>query len=444
MKKFMILGILAITILAFSPEKKDLIVSLHAEVGYGVFMPGRLIIFPAHDSIDYKGIPDDIKEFAVRSIPLQSGQYYWDLYKKGEIAKERFANIVNRFQLDTAQLASISYDYQVIAAIGTNQKGNRIIIIDSDNDEDFSDERILEYKFPASREEQKKIDDSLPTIVTKYQYYCEGRIIDKTIRLKPSPYKGSLDLVYETSNETEKKYDLFISIPEYRKGKITINQTKYAVLISNGFTSPSYTGAENAIFFTSCREEMPSELSGDIPYQTGDIINLKGSDYLLNSISLWGDTMKLKYLGENVRPVGITEGLFIPKFEASKLDNSDFSLEQYPNKYILIDFWGTWCNPCIASIPGLKQLNAEFGSKNLLIVSVAYDRDTARVQEFIRKYQMEWEHVFVDQKLKDRNSLVEKLKVTSFPTTLLIAPDGKIIARNKSIDQLKGLLKNAL
>jgi len=57
---------------------------------------------------------------------------------------------------------------------------------------------------------------------------------------------------------------------------------------------------------------------------------------------------------------------------------------------------------------------------------------------------MEWEHVFVDQKLNDKNSLVEKLKVTSFPTTLLIAPDGKIIARNRSIDQLKELLKNAL
>jgi len=71
------------------------------------------------------------------------------------------------------------------------------------------------------------------------------------------------------------------------------------------------------------------------------------------------------------------------------------------------------------------------------LLSVAYDRDAAKVQEFIRN----WERVFVDQKQADRNSLIEKLKVTSFPTTLLIAPDGKVIAGNKSIDELKEILK---
>ncbi len=57
---------------------------------------------------------------------------------------------------------------------------------------------------------------------------------------------------------------------------------------------------------------------------------------------------------------------------------------------------------------------------------------------------MNWEHVFVNQTQADKNSLVEKLKVMSFPTTILIAPDGKIIARDKSMNEIKEILKNAL
>ena len=444
MKKLLILIIVAATIFSCNSQKKDILINLHSENGYGVFMPGNKIIFPNNDSIEYKGVPNEIKEFVVRSMPLQSSQYYWKLYKKGKIDKEAFLNIVSRFQIDTTNLDNISYDYQVLILIGTNQKEKRVIIIDSDNDEDFSNEKILEYEFPLSIEEQKKIHDILPTVLTSYEYYYKGNVLNKSIELMPSPYKGTLGVRYNTNNETEKKYDLFISVPNHRKGKIIIDNTKYEVFAANRFTSPTYSTDNTSIFIYSIDEKTPSESDGDIPYKIGDVINLKEKDYKLDTISIWGDTIKLKYLGKNSHPTGITEGKFIPAFVAKKLDNSVFSLAQYPDKYILIDFWGTWCNPCITLIPELKEIKAEFEDKNFTIVSVAYDRDAQKVLDFVEKEQMNWDHVFVSQTQTDKNSLVEKLKVTSFPTTILIAPDGKIIARNKSINELKEILKKTL
>jgi thiol-disulfide isomerase/thioredoxin len=444
MKRVVILIIVAITIFSCNSQKKDLLINLHPENGYGVFMPGNKIIFPNNDSIEYKGVPNEIKEFVVRSMSLQSSQYYWELYKKGKIDKEVFLNVVSRFQIDTTNLDNISYDCQVLILIGTNKKEKRVIIIDSDNDEDFSNEKILEYEFPLSTEEQKKTHNILPIVLTSYEYYYEGNVLNKSIELMPSPYKGTLDVRYNTNNETEKKYDLFISVPKYRKGEIAINNTKYEVFVSNRFTSSTYSTDNTSIFISSINEKTPSELDGDIPYKIGDIINLKEQDYKLDTISIWGDTIKLKYLGKNSHPTGITEGKFIPEFVAKKLDNSVFSLAQYPHKYILIDFWGTWCNPCITLIPELKEIKAEFEDKNFTIVSVAYDRDAQKVLDFVEKEQMNWDHVFVSQTQTDKNSLVEKLKVTSFPTTILIAPDGKIIARNKSINELKEILKKTL
>ena len=444
LKRSLILIIMATTTLSCHTYKKDLFINLHAENGYGVFIPSRKIIFPDHDPVEFKGVPNELKEFVVRSMPLQSAQYYWDLYKKDKIDKDQFLNIVSGSQIDTTQLANIPYDHQVAILIGTNQKEKRVIIIDADNDEDFSNEKIMEYEFPLSIEEQGETGNTLPTVLTSYEYYYKGKVMNRSIELMPSPYRGTLELGYGTINETEKKYDLFISVPKHKKGELTIDNTKYEVFASNGFTSPSYSTEKTSIFFSEHNKKRPSESDGEIPYQIGDVINLKEQDYLLDAVSIWGDTIKLKYLGKNAHPTGVTEGKFVPKFTAKKLDNSVFSLEQHPDKYVLIDFWGTWCRPCIVLIPELKKINSEFEDKNFTLVSVAYDRNAQKVLDFLEKEQMDWEHVFVSQTRSDKNSLVEKLKVKSFPTTILIAPDGKIIARNRSMNELREILKNTL
>src|SRR5690606_4737286 len=78
MNKLILLIIGVIILFSCSQKSKDLNINLQSENGYGVFMPGRKIIFPNIDSIENRGIPNDIKEFVVRSMPLQGAQYYWD------------------------------------------------------------------------------------------------------------------------------------------------------------------------------------------------------------------------------------------------------------------------------------------------------------------------------------------------------------------------------
>jgi len=93
----------------------------------------------------------------------------------------------------------------------------------------------------------------------------------------------------------------------------------------------------------------------------------------------------------------------MPKFEAKHLDNSIFELKQHPNKYILLDFWGTWCIPCIKFIPELKKINSEFSHDKFVLVSVAYDNDPKNVADFISKENMNWEHIFVSQNQANKN-----------------------------------------
>jgi len=432
-----------ILLIGCSESKTDFVVKLNSQDGYGIFMPGNVILWPSRDSIFYRNVPKDIDEYVVRSLPLQPTQYYWNKYLDGNIEKEQFENIAKYYKIDTTKLTTVTVDCEVLFLIGT-KSNKRVIIVDSDNDEDFGNEKIFEYEYPLSKEKQKEVEDSLPTVLTQYEYFENNQLLTKKIKIKPIPYKGSLGINFNTDNQTEKKYFLFASFPEFKKGNISLNGQDLEIFVSNGFSRVNFLKERISLFITSNADSLPSELKGDIPYQIGDIFNVTGHDYLIDSVTNWGDKLLIKYVGLNSKPIGITEGFYIPKFEAKHLDNSIFELNQHPNKYILLDFWGTWCNPCIALIPELKKLNSEFKNNNFIIVSVAYDRDAQKVLDFVKNKQMDWEHVFVNQTQPDKNSLIEKLKITSFPTTILIAPNGKIIARNKTINELRKILKNAL
>jgi thiol-disulfide isomerase/thioredoxin len=426
-----------------SESRTDFVVKLTSQDGYGTFTPGNVILWPSIDSLFYQNVPSDIDEFVVRSIPLQREQYLWSQYLDKKIEKEQFEKIINHYKIDTTKLSDSYIDCEVLFLIGT-KSDKRIIIVDSDNDEDFGDEKVLEYEYPLSNEKQKELSNSLPIVSTQYDYFENGKKSNKKTNIKPSPYKGSLGLAFNTDNQIEKKYYLFASFPEHKKGEVTLNDVDYGVLLSNGFSRISYPADNVSIFITSKSDSIHSEIEGDIPYGIGDIFNVKGRDYLIDSISKWGEKLFINYIGENTKPVGITEGFFMPKFEAKHLDNSIFELKQHPDKFILLDFWGTWCNPCIKFIPELKKIKTEFNEDKFVLVSVAYDRDSKKVKNFVDKENMNWEHVFVNQTGENKNSLIEKLKVNSYPTTILIAPDGKIVARNKTMDEIREILKNAL
>lgn len=103
-------------------------------------------------------------------------------------------------------------------------------------------------------------------------------------------------------------------------------------------------------------------------------------------------------------------------------------------KYILIDFWGTWCRPCLELIPSLAQEHQKYRNKNIQFISISYDylTDSTKVREIVQRKGMVWANVLTDKSFRNReNSLVDKYGIRVFPTTLIIDPAGKIILREE-------------
>ena len=148
------------------------------------------------------------------------------------------------------------------------------------------------------------------------------------------------------------------------------------------------------------------------------------------------------------------DGEKAPNFSTTLIDGQAFSLEDMRGKYVLLDFWGTWCGPCRVEFPHLIALNNKYknvkipNADGFEIVSVALERDGSgakdRTKRAIDKLGLDWEyHIFdpiTNFKLFNAEIATGLYGVREVPTKYLIAPDGGIVGVNMSFEDIQKTL----
>lgn len=142
-------------------------------------------------------------------------------------------------------------------------------------------------------------------------------------------------------------------------------------------------------------------------------------------------------------------GAVAPPFALKNIDDFDsIQLSEISKQYILLDFWGSWCGPCIKAIPDLTRIYKRFNGTNFEIISVAYDeiKNKPQLDSLIALYKMNWLHGFVNMSEKN-NLIISQYSVMAFPTYILIGPDRKILFRDNgkgNFEILEKILKDKL
>ncbi len=109
---------------------------------------------------------------------------------------------------------------------------------------------------------------------------------------------------------------------------------------------------------------------------------------------------------------------------------------KYAGKTVLVDFWATWCGPCVSEVPRLKRLYEAYHEKGFDIVGISLDREREQLEAFVKERELPWTILFEDE---GRHPLADYYGVMGIPQMMLVGPDGKVIsirARGSALEEL--------
>ena len=122
----------------------------------------------------------------------------------------------------------------------------------------------------------------------------------------------------------------------------------------------------------------------------------------------------------------LSVGDIAPEFEAKRLNGSTFRLSDYRGKKaVLIDFWATWCPPCIDEIPMIKSIAETYRDQGLEVVGVSLDREEKALRDFVKQEKLSYVQVFDKDKAR---TIAKSYGVWGIPSVFLVNKNGVINA----------------
>lgn len=327
---------------------------------------------------------------------------------------------VNSFRMNQ-YVRNDSIPNQMYLFIGVNEsKKEKYVVVDANNNHDFSDDHLYTFSLPDEplEPEEKK-----------------SRAVG--LQVTPDPRKND-------------RVDIGIDVFNYFQYRYGLKQDERLEVI---VVFPEYMYVQTQI------ENIPVEISGDLPVNLFKRVLDQKSDFTIayndkanqptrNSFRL-SDTIhihdklykliKIEHPDIHLKELSVladssSVGSFVPLVYARNLD------EDYPvsindlikGKYIFIDFWGSWCGPCIGSIPKLKNFYEEIKDRpDVLMLGIAAERDREGVEKLkgiIADKEIEWLNLWLSNRESGfSTSIFKKLAIRSYPTYLIIDNTGKIV-----------------
>jgi thiol-disulfide isomerase/thioredoxin len=125
------------------------------------------------------------------------------------------------------------------------------------------------------------------------------------------------------------------------------------------------------------------------------------------------------------------------------VDGKDFNLESMRGKVVLVDFWATWCGPCVAEFPNVKENYEKYHDHGFEIVGVSLDSKRDKLEEFIADRGVEWTTLYEDG-AGWKNTLAGQYGINAIPTVILLDREGKAISLNARGEELGKILEEQL
>ena len=144
----------------------------------------------------------------------------------------------------------------------------------------------------------------------------------------------------------------------------------------------------------------------------------------------------VKYGAELLKP-----GTDAPDFRLKTPDGKEVSLSDFRGKYVVLDFWASWCGDCRRDLPNIKAAYEKYSPKGVVFIGVSFDDNAERWKSAIKEFGLEYPQVSELKKWKTTD-INAAYKLKWIPTMYIIGPDGKVALATVLSERLEQFLHN--
>ena len=376
-------------------------------------------------------VPKDVQDYLILESDFQLAQsLYYKLKNKQLENKDslmlEYVNISNQ---------SEKFVKNKIFILSCHILNKRVIIVDNNHNQDFNDDKAFIFdKNIQIKDEKDSISDSYDgnEASINYEYFDGAKIV-----------KDSFDFEIQISNSTisfngnsKPKHLLMLRSNQHRIGKYRHDSIEYILKIAPDIGE--LTTYKRYVGLLLIRNK---NIDKKFIFTQDSLLTIGNSTYI-PKLSLFGDTLKLvkikntNYLQEIQSKKIETREQLIANHQGTTVYDKHIQIKDNKTKYTLLGFWGTWCKPCLTSLPKINDYYKKIDKTKLHIIGVACDNDINTVRNYLTKNIYAWDNLFENLYYPSNEDLHKKLQIESYPHYILVDPKGKIIIESSKFDEI--------
>lgn len=245
----------------------------------------------------------------------------------------------------------------------------------------------------------------------------EGEALFSKIRakLQQSEVRAKMTSSSLTANDLEPEYSQFDALLKKYKGQKTDDVAQILIMKAMVLIQLLDETDKGLELIAQLKKEFPDTKPG------------QQADQIVKEVKSQAKAKAAMVEGEKLKKT-LVVGKPFPNFKGKNLAGKEFSLDDYKGKVVLIDFWATWCGPCVREIPHVKEAYEKHHTKGFDVIGISLDRSRGALESYIKEKEMPWTQHF------DEGGLIaSSYGVTGIPTVYLLDAKGNIAAMNMAL-----------